>query len=113
MTRLQKIWFWISLSLFLIPEILFSPLISLVAFFFGVENFPSLIYRFISQQFFLDNQFYSFIILIIEIVGVIGLLIYNKKFSRNISVAILLFVILIILILLLYVGFSLRHGISL
>ncbi len=114
MNKYQKIWIWIFLGMFLIPELLFSPVISFVLFLFGIDlNY--LMTKFVNQQFFTDNQIFIFIAVMVELLGVLGLLILNIKFNKNKLknlYSILLFLLIILLTFIFYVGLSFRHGIG-
>ncbi len=105
MTKTQKIWLWISLAMFFIPEIFFSPIISFFASLYGVTNFSFLYEHFINPQFFIDNPIYLFIILSIECLGMLGLLIYNIKFNQHRYKIVLTIITTLILILLLFIFF--------
>jgi hypothetical protein len=108
----QKILLWISLVMFIIPEILFSFIFSSTLFLFRV-NISYLMGKLIGEQFFIDNQFIIFCALIVEILGLLGLLIFNIKFNQNKSrliLSIILFILLIFTILIFYTAFYMRHG---
>lgn len=112
MTRIQKIYLGIFIAMFAVPEILFSFLTSLVLF---KIDFSSIMFRLMGEQFFLDHQNYIFTPAIIEILGLIGILSYNKKFNngkyKNFINA-LLILIIILLLFVFYVSLSLSHGMS-
>ncbi|MDE2030817.1 MAG: hypothetical protein KGI58_00955 [Patescibacteria group bacterium] len=114
MTQKQKIWLWISLAMFIVPEVLFSFLLSSFLFFFGVSG-PYLIGFLINPQFFVDNKDINLLLILIELFGILGLLIFNIRFNKNNSKSILsliLSILLLFTIFIFYVGFSMRHGIG-
>ncbi|MDO8659426.1 MAG: hypothetical protein Q7K54_02380 [Candidatus Parcubacteria bacterium] len=114
MTKQQKTWLYVFLAMFLVPEILFSFVISMTITFFGA-SFQGLSRFFINQQFIIDHPEYVLTFLFIEIVGTLGLLILNLKLNTNKSrtvVTTLLSVILIIIVYAFFLGYGLRNGIS-
>jgi hypothetical protein len=112
MTKIPKIWLGVFVAMFMVPEVLFSFLTSLVLF--NVHFLPP-VYLFRNEQFFLDHQNYAFVALGIEIIGLLGLFIfnikYNNKKSKNI-LTIILSLLLLITSFVLYFGWSFRHGLS-
>ncbi|OGE82715.1 MAG: hypothetical protein A3B10_01660 [Candidatus Doudnabacteria bacterium RIFCSPLOWO2_01_FULL_44_21] len=114
MIKGQNVWLWVSLGMFLVPEILFSFLLSSVLFLFRI-NVPYLIGKLVGEQFFIDNQSYLFLALIIEILGILGLLIFNIKFNRSRFKSLLsfsLFILLAFAILIFYTVYYMRNGIG-
>lgn len=114
MTKIQKIWLSLFSVMFLLPELLFSPIILSVLFLFGI-NFSPIMFSVIKEQFFLDHQFFSFLPVVIEILGIIGLFNFNSKLNKTkYKKLINTFLILIILFLsfILFLSLSLRHGIG-
>ena len=112
MTKIQKVWLWVSVLMFLVPEILFSPIISFFDSLYGVENFPFLYKHFLNSQFFIDNSVYLFIVLGIEYLGVLGLLIWNIKFNKykyKIILTVITTLILILLSFIFLVGYSVTN----
>ena len=105
MTKIQKVWLWVFSAMFIIPEILFSFIVSFFASLYGVGNFPFLYEYFINPQFFIDNPTYLFIILIIECLGMLGLLVWNVKFNNYRYKIILTAITTLTLILLLFIFF--------
>lgn len=111
MTKNQKLWFWIGLALFAIPEILFSFLVGSIASVFGKATW-SIYLSLVGQQFIVDHQAYLFVALIVECVGVALVLIGNIKYSpvrvKNVFTA-LLTLLLLALLLVLYVGYAVSN----
>lgn len=100
--------------MFVVPEVLFSFLLSSVLFLFGI-NGPYLIGNFISPQFITDNQSITFLALAVEIVGILGLLVTNIESNRSklkLVVTTILSIFLIFAALVFYTIFSMRHGIG-
>ncbi|OGZ75275.1 MAG: hypothetical protein A3G45_02730 [Candidatus Staskawiczbacteria bacterium RIFCSPLOWO2_12_FULL_37_15] len=107
MTKMQKVWLWIFIAMFAVPEILFfiTPLsISSVINNFSGINIRPPIYLFISKQFLTDNPIYPLFAMVIEWVGILGLLIKSIKFNKKI-VAVLLGIILVWLSFIIFVGY--------
>ena len=109
MKKKEKIWFWIFLIMFILPEFIFSFLISSISSFLGVVSFPFIYKMFVSQQFFIDNQIYLFLALVVEFLGLLGLLISNIRFSNNKFIRILLVVLLIFLGFTFIIGYSISN----
>ena len=82
MAKKQKVWLGVFLAMFIVPEVLFSFLISSIASLFGYI-FPSLYTFFINPQFFVDHAIYLFGFLFMELLGVLGLLVLNFKFNEG------------------------------
>jgi hypothetical protein len=93
MTKTQKIWLWIFIAMFAVPEILFSVTPSSIINYSG-KDFLTLSSFFVDGRFFINNPFYFFIILIVEIAGIVGLLVLSIKSSKKI-IAVLLGIILL------------------
>ena len=107
MKKTQKIWMWIFIAMFALPEILFftTPLSILsIVNNFSETNIKSPIYFFINQQFFTDHPIYLFLILAIEWLGILGLLAMSIKFNKKI-LYILLGIILAWLSFIIFVGY--------
>jgi len=111
MTKAQKIWLWVSLAMFVVPEVLCSFIISSVSSLFG-KNLLPLYTIFIKQQFFTDHPVYLFMLLGTEIVGLLILLILNLKNKKNIIVSILLSALLLWLLFVFYIGYAIAFRMS-
>ncbi len=101
---MQKIWLWIFGAMFIIPEILFSFVLSILDFL--KVNINPLIYFFINNQFFIDHPIYLLFANAIEWAGVLGLLVMSIK-SKKIVFIFLLTAILLWLSLDFYFGYVL------
>lgn len=101
---MQKGLLWLFGAMFLIPEILFFNIIVFIGFFLGIDV-PTFFSIFIKGYNF--SQIISILFIIIEIVGVFGLLMLSVKF-RKISFSIILGIIILWLLFILYlaIGFS-------
>lgn len=102
LTKTQKIWLWVFLAMFMIPEMLFSFVISVIELF-GLD-FNPLYTLFINQQFFIDSPIYLFIFNIIELIGVLGMLIISIKLNRKI-ISVILGIVLVWLIFVIFLGY--------
>ena len=112
MTKIQKVWLWVSVFMFLIPEILFSFIVSFFASLYGVGNFPFFFFHFINSQFFIDNPTYLFFMLVIECLWVFGLLVWNVKFNNyryKIVLTTITALTLILLLFIFFVGYSVSN----
>ena len=114
MNKKQKIWLGVFLGMFIVPEILWSPVTNVV---YGLIQNSNHVKSFRSN--FLTNSDYNvflILFLFIQFIGLIGTFILIKK--NNLTYRYKLFLILIILILLIITGFSfftvfsLSHGIG-
>ncbi len=89
MSKVQKIWLWVFVAMFVVPEILFyfTPL-SILSFLnnFSETNIKSPIYYVVGQQFFTDHIGYLLLAMGIEWFGILGLLIMSIKFKKKILI---------------------------
>jgi hypothetical protein len=102
MTKMQKIWMWIFIAMFAAPEILWGDLIKLAR----IPLLP--IFR--NFQFFNDNPNFAYLVIVVEMVGILGVIyLLNKdhlglKLNIRYIINVILFIILVALVLSL--GFS-------
>lgn len=84
MTKTQKIWMWIFVAMFAIPEILWSPVVNFLYSFFNpqVGGYPKLL----RNNFLLDYQHENLLktVIIIQIVGILSFFIFWFKNKNNI-----------------------------
>lgn len=102
----HKIWMWIFIAMFAVPEILFSFLLSIIDF--SGKNIIPLYSFIISHQFFIDNSIYLLIANFIEWLGALGLIIISIKHNKKI-LAFLLAIILLWLSVELYFGYAISN----
>jgi len=107
-SRREKIWLWISLAMFLVPEILFSTSPALWMSLNG-KSFSEINSLLINYRVFWDHPMYSLIIIAIEFIGVFILFILSIK-KRKILLAILLCAILAWLFFIFVVGYILTNA---
>ncbi len=86
MSKVEKIWLWVSLAMFLVPEILFSNILSFMGYFSGGEIMSP--FSLITNNYHLQSHVFL-VILIIEIIGALGLFIFSIKNRKWIFVALL------------------------
>lgn len=114
MKKSQKFLLWISLGMFILPEVLWSPILNLFDSFLQNSN-NTIILRpnFLVNG---DNINLLLIVLFIQMAGVLISLIIISKIKYNIFFKILLILIfstlLIITAFILYFSFSIRKGIG-
>lgn len=114
-TKKEKTLLWISSGLFIIPEILWSPIINIINDLFQNTN-NTIIFRpnFLTNP---NNINLLILVLSIETISLLINIFLITKISIKKSVKIFLFLILIILSMIAclatYLAFSLRHGIGL
>ncbi len=114
MKKQQKIWLGIFLAMFILPELLWSPVENLVYDLLQNSNNVK-IFRpnFLTVS---DNTYLLLFVLLFQIIGLIGSLIIVFKEKINIWFKLLLILVLTTLLLttsfIYYIVFSLRHGIS-
>src|SRR5688500_11825815 len=100
--------------MFIIPELLFSFILLPILYLFG-SNFLYLTGRLFGEQFFIDNQIFLYLGMIVEAIGILGLSLWNIKFNKGktkIITSIFLLLLLIIILLVLYTAFYMRYGIG-
>ena len=111
LSKIQKTWLWIFVGMFLIPEILFwfTPL-SILSFMnnFSEMNIRPLAYLFINPQFFTDNPTYLFCFLIIEWIGLLGLLVMSIKLKKKLF-TVLSGVFLLWIFFILFIGYGISN----
>jgi len=83
LSKMQKIWLGIFGAMFLIPEILFSTTASLIASI-GGESFYKINSLIVNYRVFFDYPYYLLLIIIIEWVGILGLIVLTLKSNRKI-----------------------------
>ena len=97
MTKMQKVWMWVFIAMFAVPEILFltTPL-SILSFTnnFSAMNINPPIYYLVNSQFFTDQPIYLLLVIAIEWVGVLGLLLIGVKSKKRIPTILLGIVLL-------------------
>lgn len=107
MKKIQKVWMWIFIAMFAIPEILFfttpSFILSIINNFREVNVNPP-IYFFISPQFLIDHQLYTILSLVVEWLGVFGLFMLSMKFNKKLFI-ILLGIVLLWISLIVFLGY--------
>ena len=113
MQKSQKIWLWVFLIMFFVPEIFFSFLPTFFAFMLGYSEFPSIISEILTDNFLESNTIFVDLFLGIEYLGLLGLFIWNIKFNNHKiykwTVAILSGLILIILSLIVLLVYSVSN----
>lgn len=79
MNKIQKIWIGISVSMFILPEVFWSPLCNfLYSFFMPTIHGSSQIFR---PNFLLDTQFALFYIIILSI-QLVGIVVFIIKWAQ-------------------------------
>lgn len=96
MTKIQKIWFWIFIVVFLVPEVLLGPVLGGINFLFHTR-FNSIL----SSQLTLENSLITYAVLLAESVGVVGVFILNQKIKNYEIIKVLINTIIILVILVL------------
>src|SRR5687768_10307584 len=104
LSKMQKTWSWIFGAIFLIPEIIFFTIPSTIINYSTKGDFLALYSFFVNRSFFIDNWSYAFVVLTIEIIGVLGLFIISIK-SRQKVFAILLILVLLWLCFIAFIGY--------
>lgn len=114
LSKIQKIWLWISASTFLIPEILWSPIFNLIYDFLqNSNNVKVLRPNFLTNP---DNIYILLWIICLQFIGILSSTIIIAKAKISFKFKILLIFPMLILSFMtgfiLYIVFSLRHGIG-
>ena len=98
LSKKQKVWLWIFGAMFLIPEILFSGIASLIALLFGKE-LGSLYSIGINKNIFPDSSLVLILGIAVEFIGALGLFIFsfkNKKFILTFLMGVVLVILFIL-----------------
>jgi len=103
MLKIQKIWMWIFIAMFALPEILFSTILSSILNYSG-KSFLTLSSLFVGSRFFINNPLYFFIILVMEMISILGLIIISIK-NKKIILTVLLAMILLWLMFVFFLGY--------
>ena len=113
MTKIQKIWIWIFLAMFAIPEILWSPVLNFLYIFYKGGNVPIIL-----RNNFLINSDYKLLAILIIFLQSMGALISsililksNVKFLSKIILFLTFFVLFILsffVLILLLMTFNMR-----
>jgi len=77
LTKTQKVWLWISATMFLVPEILWSPVANFLYTLYKGGNRPVIL----RDNFLLDSDYRKLLIWIV-FVQLIGILFFSGLFSR-------------------------------
>ena len=116
MTKTQKIWLWISLAIFVVPEALWSPVSNMVNDLLQKSNNVQILRpNFLTNS---DNTNLLVFFLGFQFIGVVASLILLMKSKTNISTWLKIFIIItlsliaIVTGIVFYIAFSLRHGIN-
>lgn len=109
MTKNQKLWFWVSTVLFVVPEILWGPILGVLNLFFKINILP------IFPDVQLINDYFVLVALILacEVVGVSGLLKLTFRAQGmnsflKYAISAVLVALLISIIIVFYLSFSLN-----
>lgn len=114
MTKTQKVWLGVFLAMFIVPEVLWSP-VENIAYDFLQNSNNVKIFRpnFLTSP---DNITILLLFLAFQLVGLISSLILISKSQLNFWFKSLCIIVLILLLIItgavFYFAFSLRHGIS-
>lgn len=109
MTKNQKLWFWIATALFIVPEILWGPILGVLNLFLKINILPI----FTDVQLINDNFILVVLILVCEAAGVAGLLKLTVRakginsFLKYVT-SVVLVALLISIVIVFYLSFSLN-----
>ncbi len=113
MTKVQKIWFTAGFLMFLIPELLWSPIINISLDFFGGDNVGVLRENFLMNS---DNINSLIFVLSLQTIGLLlsSFILYKSSIKKilKIFISLILYFLLIISGFITFLAFSLRHGIG-
>ncbi|OGZ79174.1 MAG: hypothetical protein A2358_04245 [Candidatus Staskawiczbacteria bacterium RIFOXYB1_FULL_37_44] len=106
MTKTQKIWMWIFIAMFAVPEILWGDIVKILK----ISFIP--IYK--SVQYFTDKPGIAFLVIIVEIIGISGIFyLLNKKVKKiNVVLKYILDAILVIIFFALVISLYLSYAVS-
>lgn len=114
MKRIQKIWLGIFLAMFIVPEVLWSPVVNLVYDLLQNNNNVKVLRpNFLTIS---DNTTLLLFTLLVQLIGLLGSLVFVFRGKMNLFLKALSVVVLVLLSLItgfiFFVAFSLRHGIG-
>jgi hypothetical protein len=114
MTKIQKITLGIFLAMFIVPEVVWSPVGNLAYSLLQNSNHAQVFrLNFLTSS---DNINFLLFLLFFQLIGIIGSLVLIVQAKINLWIkSILIFILLLLLLitgLLFYIAFSLRHGIG-
>jgi hypothetical protein len=93
LSKMQKTWLWVFGAMFVVPEALFFTTLNMIQAVHG-KSFSELTSWLISYRIFFEHPGYLLTIIVIEGLGILGLLVMNfkinKKYFISLPVAILL-----------------------
>ena len=89
LAKKDKIWMWIFIAVFAIPEIFFSTLLSSIINYSG-KKFLTLSSLFVDNKFFINNPSVLFLVLIIETISLLYLLFLSFKLKKTILIIFLI-----------------------
>ena len=103
MSKTQKIWAWIFGAMFVVPEVLFLVIPSSIINYSN-KLFLTLVTPFFDSKLFINSPKIFFVVLILELVGVLGLFVISVK-SKKKLISVLLVVIFLWLAFLLFLAY--------
>lgn len=114
MTKKQKVWLWVFLIMFIIPELLWSPVSNIVYGLIQNSNHvKNLRTNFLTNP---DNINIFLIVIFVQLIGSLFGFLLTTKSHVNLWLKILLIIITLFILLttglVFFISFSLRHGIG-
>jgi hypothetical protein len=104
MTKIQKVWLWISLAMFVVPEVLWGGLASTFLNFKPILDFSGLFEKY---------PLAANILVLPHVVGLIGLLVLNHQCQKNkfikYIIGMFLFMMLVVFLYLIYVSYEFTY----
>ena len=104
----QKSLLWISWAMFVVPEVMFGAMVSVLFLLIG-KDYNSLVFLPGYNQFFSGHPSYITLLLVIEALGIIGLLFWNLQNKHSKIFTILLVLFLLAVISSLVLGYGVTH----
>ena len=112
LTKKQKIWLWIFIAMFAVPEILWSPVANFYYEFFQ-SSWTSYVQpirdNFLQNS---DNLSYLKFVIFLQLIGLLGALIFSLKNKNSKNRTLTYFFVALLSVLILIVGFSLYFAMS-
>ncbi len=114
MTKLQKIWLWVGLGMFIIPEILWSPLVNLMQSLYNSQiDSPVFRENFLTTG---KSTVSWLVVLLVQLLGALSIVYFtyiNRNYRRWLLILSIIFSLISLAIFLaMYVIYSFRHGIG-
>lgn len=105
LSKTQKTWLWIFGGMFVVPEVLFFTTLNMIQAL-GGKSFSELSSLLINYKIFFAHPNYLLATVIIEAIGIIGLLVMNFKINKKYFISLPVAIVLIGILYWLYIVYG-------